>query len=239
LKIGIIMNSNKYADNPYEMEPRRKYFASHASPDTEIEFVFPESTNFFTGKPPTNFDMHQLGMEVAQKSVELEKQGFNAAIIYNPYDPGLEAARSLVSMPVIGSGRTSFLTSLMLAEKIGIIAAYDDFIPLTHRWVRTNGFDAFVTSIPPFNVPVTTIRENKNEVKNRFAKIAANLASEGAQMVFPQGLTALMTHIPINELEEVAGMPVADVGAYAIRAAEIIVRLKITQSSIGYPKKRV
>ncbi|MEM6741971.1 MAG: aspartate/glutamate racemase family protein, partial [Pseudomonadota bacterium] len=53
--------------------------------------------------------------------MDVERQGFDAAIIGCFGDPGLEAARELVTMPVVGPCESAMLTAAGLGHKFGVL----------------------------------------------------------------------------------------------------------------------
>ena len=55
-------------------------------------------------------------------AIEMNKEGYNVAIISCFSDPGLEACREKVNIPVIGSGENAMLLSAQLGNKFSILS---------------------------------------------------------------------------------------------------------------------
>jgi len=232
MKIAIILNG-KYK-NDVEMEARKKYYEAKASKGTEIEFLFPsEECHPF---PPSPFWLTNIGVEIVKKAKEAETLKYDAVVVYNPYDPGVDTAMSMVKIPVIGSGRTAFHVAAMLGDKICVIGCESSWIPLSYRLARTLGFDGMITRpIRALDIPVEEMKNSKKEAKERFIKLAKMGIAEGGQVIFPQGLNCLSVHLPLKELESEIGCPVVDAVPLAIRTAETFVELGLKQSAIAYP----
>jgi allantoin racemase len=159
----------------------------------------------------------------------------DAAVVYITYDVGVDAAMSMVRIPVIGSGRVAYHTASLLGNKICVIAPYDSLIPLTYRAAQAFGFDQMITPIRALNIPVGRMREQKEKARARFIELAKQGIREGAQVIFPQGLNSISIHIPLKEVEEEIGCPIIDAVPLALRCAETFVSLGLTQSRLAYP----
>ncbi len=73
---------------------------------------------------------------IVERIVEGEKQGYRAAIVGWFGDPGLIAARELVSFPVIGPGEATLAVASTLGDKIVLVEPDRDSAFATQRMVR-------------------------------------------------------------------------------------------------------
>lgn len=60
--------------------------------------------------------------QVVLRAAEAERDGVDAVIVDCMNDPGLEAAREAVSIPVVGAAQSSMLLASILAHKVSVIA---------------------------------------------------------------------------------------------------------------------
>lgn len=194
---------------------------------------FPERYGISINTAPTPEELTALAVDVVSRAKEAEEAGYDAIVIYNSYDPGLEAAMSMVRIPVIGTGRSGFGVASMLADRISIVAPYSSFIPMTYRFVASLGLAGRVTPIRALDIPIGTIASRKEETGQKFAELARKGLADGGQIIFPIGLNSLSVHLPINDLG--IPCPIIDCVPLAIRLAEMFVKLGIRQSKLAYP----
>lgn len=70
----------------------------------------------------------------AERAIEAERRGYAAYVIGTSQDPGLEAARSLVSIPVVGYGQTTFEFLRSQGLRFGVVG----FVPALEEALRQN-----------------------------------------------------------------------------------------------------
>ena len=216
-----------------ELRAREKYFESKASPGTTIDIFPPEKFPINTHLPPTQEELAKASLGIVSSAKKAEKKGYDAAIVYNSYDPGLAAAMSTVKMPVVGAGRAALSTALMLADKLSIIAPYTAFIPMTCRAISAAGLTPKITpTIYALDIPIDTIRNRKEETRKKFVNLAKKGIADGGQIIVPLGLNSLSVHLPMDKLG--LGCPVIDAVSISIRYAEMLVNLGLSQSKLAY-----
>ena len=175
----------------------------------------------------------------APKAIEriqaLEGEGCDAAIIGCFGDPGLEAARELVSMPVIGPGEASLLLAAQLGHRIGILAVFDS-LAASHRQqaFRAGVLDKLV-SVRGIGIPVL---ELMREPEATFGQIVA----VGREAVERDGAEALafgcmsMSFLDIApRLSQALGVPVINAAQAALKAAETQVSIGLSHSKKSFP----
>ena len=91
-----------------------KLLKSYASPETTFEQVYPEDLgsgavlSLLEERKALSGLHHILETPaLVKKAIEAEQQGFDAVIQSNTFDPGVEASRLAVRIPVIGLLRAS------------------------------------------------------------------------------------------------------------------------------------
>lgn len=70
----------------------------------------------------------------AERAVEAERRGYAAYVIGTSQDPGLEMARSLVSIPVVGYGQATFDLLRSQGLRFGVVG----FVPALEEALRQN-----------------------------------------------------------------------------------------------------
>ena len=232
---------------PQEKESNARVEAllnSYASPGTTVELVYPDD---FPGAAVVDKLMEQSAanglhhaMETAalvQKAVWAAQNGYDALIQSNTFDPGVEASRLAVRIPVIGVFRVSLHVATMLADNVGITVPFDTHVPHTRRIVRSYGMQDFVTDIRPIRMYVAgDLGARKGELLERSIAAMRSLVEEtGAQCLLPLGGLLIPYAVSPEELERELGVPVLNTKAIGIRFAEMCVQLKMAHSVKAYP----
>ncbi|TDD39041.1 hydantoin racemase [Actinomadura sp. KC06] len=128
-----VVGRNPWLDEGYEQHAR-DILGDRA--DVEFHALPPEV--YETKMPADHVKYGQLEVffswYFAERAVEAERQGYSAYIIGTSQDPGLAAARSLVSIPVVGYGQATFDFLRSQGLRFGIIG----FVPALEEPLRQN-----------------------------------------------------------------------------------------------------
>ena len=163
-----------------------------------------------------------------------EKKGFDAVIIDCMGDPGLEPAREIVDIPVVGSCQASLAIASTLGQKFSVVTALKSMTPLFHDLVRKYGYSTNFASVRSIEVPVLDLEKQWNEVKEALAREGrAAIEQDGADVIV-LGYTGVIGMA--KELQETLKVPVVDPAPAALKLAELLVTLKLSQSKLVYPK---
>jgi len=83
-----------------------------------------------------------------------EKQGYNAIIINCFGDPGVEEARKMVNVPVVGAGEASFLNVKEAKKRFTVITTVQEAVARVRRNARKHGAEPFLASIRSLDMHV-------------------------------------------------------------------------------------
>ncbi len=89
---------------------------------------------------------------VVEGIIQAEKEGFDAAIIGCYFDPGLDPAREVVDIPVVGLAEASISVATLLTRKkgsIAVMAVAQKGIPKTFDVLDKYGFSSHLIPISP------------------------------------------------------------------------------------------
>ena len=84
---------------------------------------------------------------IIRKIVWAENNGYDAVVQSNTFDPGVEAARQTVRIPVIGVFRTALHVASVLSNSIAIIVPLEEHIAYAWQIVYSYGMQGFVKDI--------------------------------------------------------------------------------------------
>jgi len=170
-----------------------------------------------------------------------EKDGYDAVVIYCGSDPGLEALREIVSIPVVGPGRLAFLVASELSLAFSVITPLEETIPLVKEQIRKIGIDMTrITSIRSIDIPVSEIKpicDISGPIEEN--KIYKALLSESERAVKEDGAHAIVLHClgmaGFGEiLQQKLNIPVIDPAFLAVKHAETLAILKVSHSRRSY-----
>lgn len=215
-------------------QERLDYLRSNASLGVELDNL----ANFKgTFSRPSSIESRLEELELAQwvieRTVEAERQGFDAVITGCMGDPGVEAARELVRIPVIAPGETALLTARMLAHHFSVITPLHETVPMAREQVHKAGLSSNVGSIRPLDVTVEKIRERDPATLESLVALGRRcVEDDGAELlVF---LCASMSLIA-DDVAPRIGVPVIDGVRLSLRSAEMLVGAALTHSPVTYP----
>jgi len=210
-------------------------YVQKARPDVKISVVN-------LGKGPESIEsLYEDAIAVPQvirRAIEAERDGVDAVIIDCMNDPGLEATREVVSIPVVGAAQSSMLLASILAHKFSVIGtAARDVFP-AELLIRRYGLEAKYASTRWVNIPVLDLHEDHE-------KLLAALVEESTKAVLQDGAHAIvfgctgmkgMAAMVEKKLKE-NGLDaiVIDPSLAALKWAELLVDLHLVHSRQTYP----
>lgn len=211
-----------------------EHYRETAAPDTVIEIHGLRDRTSGAAEVIAGRAVNYLGLyqqqeaDIAQRIVRAERAGFDAAIIGVMQDPGLELARSLCDMPVIGYGETSMHTACMLGEQFSWIAINPPMTTVLGRLIRAQGYGhrAGPTSIMDCGYPALTnaVAGDPDEFLTAFLAAARRAVAAGSDVLLP-GQTIIAELLWRAGIHEVDGALVLDPRPYLVSLAETQARL--------------
>lgn len=231
MKIMVVMGEYP----PEEAERRKQATLRCASPGTEIQFsVIPGTFFARVNSQATALAAAPLVGEAARKA---EAAGFQAVVPFGTLDVGVELARNLVRIPVVGAGRSVLHLGAQLSDRLGVIAYEEKSIPFMRRNMRSWGVDHFVVSVRPINIPLAESTKRREAIRQRFLEVARrSIEEDQAEIIIPMGVTMVPVHYPAAEFSAELGVPVLDALAASIQTAEMMVRIGVVHSLKTYPR---
>ena len=193
---------------------------------------------------PALFDSgHDLGMAevaLAEAGIRAQEEGYDAVCIDTMSDSGGAILRSFLDIPVIGPGRASYLTALMLGDTFSVLTQWDGWIGIYKKGVRELGVESRCASIRSINVmpDVDNLLGGKEEVVFPLLRDAgmACIEEDGAQVIC-MGSTTMHQAVPY--LREELPVPVINPGPLTYKLAELVLGLGLTHSKKAWPAPSV
>ena len=116
---------------------REARMKSIARSDTEVSMEVQSKTKICVD---CALDEAVTSLELIEKAVKAEKDGFDVIGLYCSGDPAIEAIREAVSIPVIGAGQTSLQIAIGLGKKFSWITSAQSTVS-ADDYIRRSGVD--------------------------------------------------------------------------------------------------
>ena len=142
-----------------EMERRRSLLVEYAAPGTEM------GVEDVPSGPASIESMYEEYLSIpatVERALELEQDGWDAIVLGCYGDPGLDAFRELISIPIIGPGEATALVAASLGHRFSIITITESVIAFTERQIRNTGVGEKLASVRVVGIPVLEIHEDRD-----------------------------------------------------------------------------
>ena len=228
MKLVVVAAVGSYT--PEDLEHKKQSLRTVLRPDTHLDMCVADS-----GVPyvESSLELYLSEVAVARKVVEVAGLGYDAVVGTAFLDNGLDAARELVDIPVVGPAKTSMYMAATLAHKFGVITAAGD-LP-RHIWALAKllGVADRVVGIPTLKC---TVADFLHDADNALAMLIAT----GRQLMEEQGAEAIVLGCGATtglapRIAQALGIPVLDPGLTAVKYAEMLVDLGLSHSKRAYP----
>jgi allantoin racemase len=170
----------------------------------------------------------------AERILEAEEQGYDAAIVGCFGDPGLDAFRELTEMLVVGPGEASFLAAAMLGHSFSVITVTASVIAATKREVRNAGVGDKLASVRVVETPVLELARDRGATLDRLA-VEGHLAldADGADTLVLGCMTMGFLGVA-EELSQMLGVPVINPSLWCLKMAEAMLGAGYSHSKRAY-----
>jgi len=168
---------------------------------------------------------------VMREAVRAEREGYNAVVVSSLVDPGLDSARELCEIPVIGLGESSMLLGCLLGIRFSIIL-YDGRVqPLIEKNVRKIGLEKRFLSIRSVGKKAKR-KWSKQDSEKLFHELE-KAVEEGAEAIIIDEASAFEINQSIQKKVKVSILNPLSV---ALKIAEVFHSLNLSHSKLCYPK---
>jgi len=155
---------------------------------------------------------------------------------FGTLDAGVELARNLVRIPIVGAGQSVLHLGAQLSSRLGVIAYEDKSVPFMRKQMHAWRVADSVVAIRGIGIPLPESTKSRGAMRERFIKVARDLIdNHDAEIIVPMGVTMVPVQYSPQEFEEELGVPVMDALKTSIQTAEMMVRMGLTHSTKTYP----
>ena len=206
-----------------------------AAPGTEISEV---SVDKGPASIESSYESALAAIGVVAKIVEAEREGVDAVIANCMDDPGVEAAREMVSIPVIGPAETSMHVAAMLGHKFSVIAVLEaDERPFFDHATKA-GVASRLASVRAINIPVLELQDRDRTIRALVEQSVRAVREDGAHVLIfgCTGMAGMAGDVEEGlRREGIIDVPVIDPAVLSFKMAEALGGMGLSHSKRTYP----
>lgn len=216
-------------------------------PGTEVDFVgLPPGT--YGGRAPADVVVYPYLMSlhihsILDNGLRAEAQGYDVFVVGSVQDPGMEEARSLLDIPVVGYGESAMHFACCLASRFTVIAFQAGFDQLMDLRIRKLGLAERATPTLLMDADFAAVGKGLDDpadLVERFTATARRAIADGAEAIIPGQLylSEAMARAGVTRIDEV---PIVDGLTATLKMAEVMAdmkRLGISVTRRGYTHAR-
>jgi allantoin racemase len=176
-------------------------------------------------------------LELVRKANE---EGYDAVVLACFSDPGLDAAKEISMIPVLGIEEASLHVAAMLGARFTVLTPRRERIPSRLEHVRKRGLDHFLASVRCLDLSVAETDADPAGTKKKILDVAKRAVDEDGAEVIILGCSGMAGYA--SEIEERLNVKVIDPTSVALKLAEAMADLGLVHSKAGFystPPKKV
>lgn len=180
--------------------------------------------------------------DTIRRIVEAERDGVDAVVIDCMGDPGLRPAREVVTIPVLGPCQTGMHVAAMLGHSFSIVTVMRRLRPSFENQAAVAGLTSRLASVRSVDIPVLALEEDMEATRAALvAEARKAVERDGAEAIL-FGCTGLMgcaASVREGLLGHGIDVPVVDPIPTAVNMAAALVRSRLSQSELTFPRPPV
>jgi allantoin racemase len=207
---------------------RKLTWSKYCSPGTKLEIGYLPSANEGSGGAKVyafgSREALSFGPLYPDRCAVAERDGFDAVIIHCFVDPGLDAARERVRIPVVGPGEVTLRAGATLNGRIGMVTPSNETMDSHWEQIRDLGLEKRFAGIEAIEGPLLPFPEqDPRSMTDALVVAGKKLVDRGAELICPSGLAYIPIRVSAVEVSRKLGIPVLDPALLSVRTAEMLV----------------
>lgn len=172
---------------------------------------------------------------ILQKVKEIEDKA--DAIIINCFlDPGVDAAREITDVPIIGPGTSTMALAQLLGHNFSVVTVLSRLAPIIEELAAKLGTTRLV-SVKAIDIPVLELKDRAKTIEKLTEESIKATEKDGAHVIVLgcTGMAGLAEQLKLGLAKQGYEVPVLDAAIISLKIAEILVDMKTSQSRLTYP----
>jgi allantoin racemase len=168
----------------------------------------------------------------------LEGQGVDGAIVGCFGDPGVDAARELCAMPVVGPGEAAMLLAASLGHRFAVVTVLDSIVQPLRRLAWTTGLLDKLASVRSVGIPVLELDADPGRTFDRMVEVGRQAVEVDRADTLVLGCMTMAFAERHRAIETALGVPVVSPAHAALKLLEALVGAGLRHSKRAYPTPR-
>jgi allantoin racemase len=221
---------------PGEVTRRQKVLQAYAGAGVEVA-VEP------TAKGPAAIESaHDAGLvipELIRLAPAAEQRGYAAIVIGCYSDPGLDALREMLTIPVVGPGAASLHLAAQLGTRISVLTPSGRGFGRVAARLRGLAIAELLASVRGIGLSVMDLARQTPGALDKAAEAARIAVEQDGADVLVLGCMSMAFLPGICEgLSGRAGVPVVNPVVAALKTAEALAAMKLSHSKAAWPQPK-
>ncbi|MDR7537531.1 MAG: aspartate/glutamate racemase family protein [Armatimonadota bacterium] len=215
-----------------EIERRRAILRRLAAPGTAVDAVdVPDGPLSIESA----YEEYLAVPGTLRRVQEAEQAGYDGVIIGCFGDPGVDAARELVALPVVGPAEASMLLAATLGHRFSIVTVLDSVVaPLRYLAARV-GLVGKLASVRAVDIPVLELARNRDASIDRMIAMSRRAVQDDGADVLVLGCMSMGFLQAHTAIADAIGVPVVNPVVAAVKLLEALVGAGLRHSKKAYP----
>lgn len=217
---------------PPEVRRRREFLRARAASGVEVEVWS------LAEGPPSIESAYEAALvvpELTRAIPRAQREGFDAVIVGCFSDPGLEALRELVDIPVIGPGSSAVHLAAQLGTRYSVIAPRGGGEGRLAARLRALGLADMFASVRGIGMSVLDLARDREAVLERVTEVARTAARDDGADVFVLGCMSMGFVGVTEDVQKRLGLPIVNPVVAALKTAEMAAAMGLSHSKAAYP----
>ena len=218
-----------------EVERRLAFCRACVGPDTDVDISVPA---YGPGSIESRADAAAAVPALMDNVLKAEADGYDAVVISCFSDPGLDACRELVSIPVTASAQAAMHVASQLGARFSVLSPGKARSSKGIENPRKYGLWDSFASVRHTGLSVMDFARDREQTLDRLTSVGRLALEEDGADTLILGCMSMAFHGIDGELSERIGAPVVNPIPASLMMAELLVRCGLRQSRLAYPLVR-
>jgi allantoin racemase len=222
----------KTALGPGEVARRRAFLRERAGAGVEVD------VGSLAGGPASIESSYEAALVVPELTEPVRRaqgEGWSAVIVGCFSDPGLDALRELVTIPVVGPGASAVHLAAQLGTRFSIISPLEAGAGRTVSRMRALGLAGVFASVRAITMPVLDVARQRDQVLDRLEAVGRQAIREDGADAIVLGCMSMGFLGLTDDLQKRIEVPVVNPVVAALKTAEALVAMGLSHSKAAYP----
>lgn len=173
--------------------------------------------------------------ELTEAVQRARSEGFHAVIVGCFSDPGLDALRELVTIPIVGPGAAAIHVAAQLGTRFSVISPLDKAAGSVAARMRALGVAEQFASVRGIGMSVLDLARDREAVLERVAEVGRTAARDDGADVLVLGCMSMGFLGVTDDVQKRIDIPVVNPVMAALKTAEMIVSMGLSHSKLAFP----